>query len=188
MRIAQVAPLAEAVPPKLYGGTERVVSSLTEALVQQGHEVTLFASGDSSTRAKLVAGSRNGLRLSGIQDPTASHLVMLDQVRRREAEFDIVHLHIDLLPFPLFRNLSHKTVLTLHSRLDMPDFWPVYDAYPEMPLISVSDDQRTALPFEVNWLATVHHGLPNDVCPFDPEGGDYLAFLGRISPEKRPDR
>jgi len=113
---------------------------------------------------------------------------MLDQVRRREAEFDIVHLHIDLLPFPLFRNLSHKTVLTLHGRLDMPDFWPVYDAYPEMPLISVSDDQRTALPFEVNWLATVHHGLPNDVCPFDPEGGDYLAFLGRISPEKRPDR
>jgi len=188
MRIAQVAPLAEAVPPKLYGGTERVVSSLTEALVQQGHEVTLFASGDSSTRAKLVAGSRNGLRLSGIQDPTASHLVMLDQVRRREAEFDIVHLHIDLLPFPLFRNLSHKTVLTLHGRLDMPDFWPVYEAYPEMPLISVSDDQRTALPFEVNWLATVHHGLPNDVCPFDPEGGDYLAFLGRISPEKRPDR
>jgi glycosyltransferase involved in cell wall biosynthesis len=188
MRIAQVAPLAEAVPPRLYGGTERVVSWLTEALVQQGHDVTLFASGDSSTSSKLVACCSQGLRLSGVQDQTASHLVMLDEVLRREAEFDVVHLHIDLLPFPLFKHLFHKSVVTIHGRLDIPDFWPVYEAYPEMPLISISDDQRRPVPCDVNWLATVYHGLPQDICPFDSQGGDYLAFLGRISPEKRPDR
>ena len=188
MRIAQVAPLAEAVPSKFYGGTERVVSWLTEALVEQGHDVTLFASGDSLTSSKLVAGSPQGLRLSGIQDQTASHLVMLDEVRRREAEFDIIHLHIDLLPFPLFQHLTHKTLLTLHGRLDIPDFWPVYEAYPEMPLVSISDCQRTPVPCDVNWLATVHHGAPVNLCTFDAHGGDYLAFLGRISPEKRPDR
>src|SRR5215204_6755831 len=163
MRIAQVAPMAEAVPPKLYGGTERVVSWLTEALVAQGHEVTLFASGDSETSAKLVSGSPQGLRLSGIQDHTASHLVMLDEVRRRAQEFDIIHLHIDLLPFPLFQDLSHKTVVTLHGRLDIPDFWPIYKAYPKMPLVSISDDQRGPVPLGVNWLATVYHGLPGDV-------------------------
>jgi glycosyltransferase involved in cell wall biosynthesis len=188
MRIAQVAPLAEAVPPKFYGGTERVVSWLTEALVAQGHDVTLFASGDSVTSAKLVSCSPQGLRLLGIHDHTASHLVMLEEVRRREAEFDIIHLHIDLLPFPLFQHLFHKSVITLHGRLDIPDYWPVYETYPGMPLVSISDDQRTPAPPNLNWQGTVYHGLPDEVCAFEPNGGDYLAFLGRISPEKRPDR
>ena len=188
MRIAQVAPLAEAVPPKLYGGTERVVSWLTEELVAQGHDVTLFASGDSKTSAELVACAPQGLRLAGIRDHVASHLVMLDQVRRRAAEFDIIHFHIDLLQFPLFQDLAHKCVTTLHGRLDLPDFMPVYTAFPRMPLVSISDSQRAPMPPQANWLATVHHGLGAGVCPFHPQSGDYLAFLGRISPEKRPDR
>ncbi|HEX2240606.1 MAG TPA: glycosyltransferase family 4 protein [Actinomycetota bacterium] len=188
MRIAQVAPLAEAVPPKLYGGTERVVSWLTEELVAQGHDVTLFASGDSRTSAKLVACAPQGLRLLGISDFTASHLVMLDQVRRRADEFDIIHLHIDVLPFPLFRDLSHKCLVTLHGRLDLPDFRPIYEAFPSMPLVSISNAQRAPLPAHMNWLATVHHGLDPDAYQFYESGGDYLAFLGRISPEKRPDR
>jgi glycosyltransferase involved in cell wall biosynthesis len=188
MRIAQVAPLAEAVPPKLYGGTERVVSWLTEELVEQGHDVTLFASGDSKTSAKLVACAPCGLRLAGIRDHTASHLVMLDQVRRRAREFDIIHVHIDLLHYPLFQDLAHKCVTTLHGRLDVPDFMPVYEAFPQMPLVSISHDQRKPMPPNANWLATVHHGLGSAACPFQPEPGAYLAFLGRISPEKRPDR
>ena len=188
MRIAQIAPLAEAVPPKLYGGTERVVWWLTEELVRQGHDVTLFASGDSTTSAKLVAGTEKGLRLSGINDHTASNLVMMDGVRRRADEFDIIHSHIDLLHYPMFQDMAHKVVTTMHGRLDVPDFMPVYRAYPHMPLVSISDSQRAPMPPEVNWLATVHHGLPDQVCPFRESGGDYLAFLGRISPEKRPDR
>ena len=188
MRIAQIAPLAEAVPPKLYGGTERVVSWLTEELVSQGHDVTLFAAGGSKTAAKFVKGSDQALRLQGVRDHTASNLVMLDGVRRRADEFDIIHCHIDLLQYPLFQDLSHKLVTTLHGRLDFCDFWPVYKAYPHMPLISVSDMQRRPMPEGVNWLATVYHGLPADLCPFHENGGDYLAFLGRISPEKRPDR
>jgi glycosyltransferase involved in cell wall biosynthesis len=187
MRIAQIAPLAEAVPPKMYGGTERVVSWLTEELVRQGHDVHLFASGDSVTTAKLCPGAPTALRLAGMHDHTPSTLVMLDEVQRRAAEFDILHFHIDVLPFPLFQHLFHKCVTTLHGRLDLPDFHPVYRAFPAMPLISISDQQRSPMP-PVNWAATIHHGLPQDLYRLNKEGGDYLAFLGRISPEKRPDR
>ena len=188
MRIAQVAPLAESVPPKLYGGTERVVSWLTEELVRQGHEVTLFASGDSTTCAKLVPGCDTALRLEGIGDHTAYNLVMLDDVRRRAADFDIIHCHIDLLQYPLFQDMPNKLVSTLHGRLDIPDFGPIYKTYPHMPLISISDRQRDPMPPGLNWLATIYHGLPDSVCPFRAAGGGYLAFLGRISREKRPDR
>ncbi|WP_020176845.1 glycosyltransferase family 4 protein [Methyloferula stellata] len=188
MRIAQIAPLAETVPPKLYGGTERVVSWLTEELVRQGHDVTLFAAGGSETAAKLVTGCDKGLRPQGIGDHTASNLVMLDKVRRQAERFDIIHCHIDLLQYPLFQDLSHKFVTTLHGRLDLPDFWPAYKAYPHMPLISISDVQREPMPLGLNWLATVYNGLPAEACPFSAAGGDYLAFLGRISPEKGPDR
>ena len=187
MRIAQVAPLAESVPPKLYGGSERVVSWLTEELLRQGHDVTLFASGDSKTRARLVPYAPQALRLAGIRDHTASLLVMIDGVRRMADEFDIIHFHVDLLQFPVFQDLFHKSVTTMHGRLDLPDFHPVYRAYPEMPLVSISDDQRRPMP-PVNWVATIHHGLPPELYPFNPTGGEYLAFLGRIAPEKRPDR
>lgn len=188
MRIAQIAPLAEAVPPKLYGGTERVVSWLTEELVRQGHQVTLFASGDSETSATLAPDIPRGLRLAGIRDHTASLLVMLNDVLQRADEFDIIHFHVDLLQFPLFQNLFHKCVTTLHGRLDLADFHPIYRAFPGMPLISISDSQRAPLPPPVNWIATIDHGLPASLYPFNPRGGDYLAFLGRIAPEKRPDR
>ena len=187
MRIAQVAPLVEAVPPKLYGGTERVVSWLTEELVMQGHDVTLFASGDSQTRAKLVPIVPKGLRLAGIRDHTASTLVMLDEVRRRANEFDIIHFHVDLLQFPMFKELFPKCVTTLHGRLDLPDFQPIYRAFPGMPLVSISDDQRRPMP-PVNWSSTIHHGLPPDLFRFSAQDAGYLAFLGRITPEKRPDR
>lgn len=188
MKIAQVAPLAEAVPPKLYGGTERVVSWLTEALVELGHDVTLFASGDSVTKAKLEAIVPEGLRLGGIRDHLASHLVMIDEVRRRADEFDIIHFHLDLIQFPLFRELAGKTLTTMHGRLDLPDFHPIYKAYPDMPLVSISNNQRKPVPTACNWRSTIYHGLPSQHCAFNPKGGDYLAFLGRISPEKRPDR
>jgi glycosyltransferase involved in cell wall biosynthesis len=188
MRIAQVAPLSEAVPPKLYGGTERIVSWLTEELVRLGHDVTLFASGDSRTCAKLVACVPEGLRLAGFRDHTSSHLVMLDQVRRRADEFDIIHFHVDLLPAALFRDLTHKCLTTLHGRLDIPDHMPVYYAFPEMPLVSISLSQRAPMPAHARWLANIHHGLDAKTYRFEPRGGEYLAFLGRISPEKRPDR
>jgi glycosyltransferase involved in cell wall biosynthesis len=188
MRIAQVAPLVEAVPPRFYGGTERVVSWLTETLFEQGHDLTLFASGDSRTSARLAPCSEQGLRLAGIRDHTASTLAMLDQVLRREAEFDVIHFHIDLLQFPMFQGLEHKCLTTLHGRLDLPDIVPVFRVFPLMPLVSISSDQRRPMPQHVDWLATVHHGLPAAICPFNPDGGDYLAFIGRISPEKRPDR
>ncbi|MGO4741263.1 glycosyltransferase family 4 protein [Bosea sp. 2KB_26] len=188
MRIAQVAPLAESVPPRMYGGTERVASWLTEELVRQGHHVTLFASGDSTTSAELVACAPQGLRLAGIRDHTASHLAMLAKVRERAASFDIIHFHLDLLQHEVFTDLAHKCVTTLHGRLDLSDFLQVYEAYPQMPLISISDCQRKPMPATANWLATVHHGLGPGLCPFDRRGGDYLAFLGRIAPEKRPDR
>jgi len=187
MRIAQVAPLAEAVPPKLYGGTERVVSWLADELVQQHQEVTLFASGDSNCKAKLVSIVPQGLRLAGLRDHTASTLVMLDEVRRRADEFDIIHFHVDLLQYPLFKELFPKCVTTLHGRLDLPDFHPIYRAFPAMPLVSISSDQRRPMP-PVNWLSTIHHGLPPKLYQFCSDGGGYLAFLGRISPEKRPDR
>lgn len=189
MKIAQIAPLFERVPPKLYGGTERVVHHLTEELVRQGHEVTLFASGDSMTSARLVPCSQMALRLTpAIQDPIPYHMMLLEEVRRQAPAFDILHFHIDLLHFPLVRDLAGKTVTTLHGRLDLPDLQPFYAAFPDVPLVSISHDQRRPMP-PVNWIATVHHGLAPDVLPFtSPPKGDYLAFLGRISPEKRPDR
>ena len=188
MRIALVAPLAEAVPPKLYGGTERVVSWLAEELVREGHRVTLFASAESETAAELVACAPQSLRLAGVRDHLGSTLAMLREVRRRADGFDVIHFHVDLLPQALFHKLAHKCLVTLHGRLDSPDIRPLYEAYPEMPLVSISDAQRRPMPANANWLATIPHGLVSEVCPFNPEGGSYLAFLGRISPEKRPDR
>jgi len=189
MKIAQVAPLAERCPPRLYGGTERIVSYLTEELVRQGHDVTLFASGDSRTAAKLVRCSDMALRLNpAVKDPMPYHLVMLDEVRRRADDFDVIHFHIDLLHFPLIRDFADRTLTTLHGRLDLPDLKPFYAAFPEIPLVSISDSQRRPMP-AVNWAGTIPHGLPRDLLPFSPQPkGDYLAFLGRISPEKRPDR
>jgi glycosyltransferase involved in cell wall biosynthesis len=190
MKIAQIAPLAESVPPRLYGGTERVVSYLTEELVRLGHEVTLFASGDSSTRARLLGCAPRALRLDpGVRDPLPHLLLMLERVRQRAQEFDLLHFHIDPpLHFPLFRALARKSVTTLHGRLDMPDLQPLFREFSDMPLVSVSDSQRQPLP-EANWAGTVHHGLSPEVCPFNPAPrGNYFAFLGRVSPEKGVER
>jgi glycosyltransferase involved in cell wall biosynthesis len=189
MRIAQIAPLAESVPPKLYGGTERVVHWLTEELVRQGHQVTLFASGDSKTSARLVAPVPRALRLDPVvRDPLPYLLLQLDEVRRRASEFDVLHFHVDLVHFPIFRELRSRTVTTLHGRLDLPDLLPFYGGFDDMPLVAISRDQRGYLP-NANWVGTVHHGLPADSLPLNSEPrGDYLAFIGRISPEKRPDR
>jgi glycosyltransferase involved in cell wall biosynthesis len=189
MRIAQIAPLAESCPPQLYGGTERIVSYLTEALVRQGHDVTLFASGDSSTSARLESCSRRALRLDPkVRDPLAHHLVMMDRVRRRAGEFDILHFHTEILHYPLIRDFSDRTLTTLHGRLDLPDLDEVYAAFFDIPLVSISRSQRTPFP-RANWVGTVPHGLPPGLLSFNPSPrGDYLAFLGRISPEKGPDR
>lgn len=188
MRIAQVAPLSESVPPKRYGGTERIVSYLTEELVRQGHDVTLFASGDSATRARLVAACRRSLRLNDrCIDWMAHHVLMLEQVFQRAHEFDVVHFHIDYLHFPLSRRASVPHVTTLHGRLDLPDLVPLYEQFRDMPVLSISNAQREPLPW-ANWQATIYHGLPEDLFRFRPKPGSYLAFLGRISPEKRVDR
>ncbi|MFZ5558166.1 MAG: glycosyltransferase family 4 protein [Pseudomonadota bacterium] len=188
MRIAQVAPLFESVPPKYYGGTERVVSYLTEELVSQGHQVTLFASGDSVTGARLVAACRRSLRLDKqCVDQMAHHVLLLETVFQSAAEFDVIHFHVDYLHFPLSRRQKITQLTTLHGRLDIPDLGPLYQEFREMPLVSISDAQREPLP-AVNWQATVYHGLPRDLYRFRPEPGSYLAFLGRISPEKRVDR
>lgn len=189
MRIAQVAPLFESVPPKLYGGTERIVSYLTEELVRQGHDVTLFASGDSITAARLVAPCPRALRLDPhVHDGVPHHMILLDKLRQRADEFDIIHFHIDLYQMPLVRMLDCPTVTTLHGRLDLPDLEPFYRVFSDVPLVSISDAQRRPMP-PVNWAGTVLHGLPLDLLPFrEKPRGDYLAFLGRISPEKRPDR
>jgi glycosyltransferase involved in cell wall biosynthesis len=188
MRIAQVSPLYESVPPRCYGGTERVVSYLTEELVAQGHDVTLFASGDSITRARLVACSTRSLRLdTDCVDQLAHHIVMLERVASRAAELDVIHFHVDYLHFPLSRRLRAAHVTTLHGRLDLPDLVPVYREFPEMPVVSISDAQRAPLP-KANWLRTIHHGLPRDLYTCRERPGSYLAFLGRISPEKRVDR
>src|SRR5437867_1342336 len=188
MRIAQVAPLYESVPPKYYGGTERVVSYLTEELVRQGHDVTLFASGDSETKAHLVAACRRSLRMDKhCVDRLAHHMLMLENVVQRAAEFHIVHFHTDYLHFPLSRRERITHVTTLHGRLDLPDLVPLYQEFREMPVISISNGQREPLPW-ANWQATVYHGLPADIYRFHPEPGSYLTFLGRISPEKRVDR
>jgi glycosyltransferase involved in cell wall biosynthesis len=187
LRIAQIAPLAEAVPPKLYGGTERVIWWLTEALVDLGHDVTLYASGDSRTSARLVTCAPTGLRLAGINDHTASLLAMLDRVLGDAHRYDILHFHVDFLHFPTFRHLARKSLTTLHGRQDLPDFLPAFRTFREMQLVSISDDQRGPIA-EAQFAGTVHHGLPRDLIPFSARGGDYLAFIGRISPEKRPDR
>jgi glycosyltransferase involved in cell wall biosynthesis len=188
MRIAEVAPLYESVPPRYYGGTERVVSYLTEELVRQGHEVTLFASGDSVTKARLVPACRRSLRLDErCVDQMAHHLVMLEHVFARAADFDIVHFHVDYMHFPLSRRDPITHVTTLHGRLDIPDLVPLYQEFREMLVISISNGQRQPLPW-ANWQATVYHGLPADRYRFRAEPGSYLAFLGRISPEKRVDR
>jgi glycosyltransferase involved in cell wall biosynthesis len=189
MRIAQIAPLYEAVPPKLYGGTERVVSYLTEALVDLGHDVTLFASGDSATAARLVPCAPRALRLDPrVKDPTPHLLLMLETVRQRAHEFDVLHFHTDPLHLPLFRPLARKTVTTLHGRLDLPDLQPLYREFSEMPLVSISDSQRRPLA-RANWVGTVYHGLSSEVCPFNASPReDYFAFLGRVSPEKGLER
>jgi len=189
MKIAQIAPLMESVPPRLYGGTERVVSHLAEELVRLGHEVTLFASGDSVTSAALVSCATVALRLDpNVIDPIPYYMLMLDRVRQRAAEFDILHFHIDYLHFPLFRYLAGRTVTTLHGRQDLPDIKPIFLGFDEMPLVSISKAQRSPVA-NASFAATIHHGLPlNLMLPnFEPRGG-YLAFIGRISPEKRPDR
>jgi glycosyltransferase involved in cell wall biosynthesis len=189
LKIAQVAPLYESVPPKLYGGTERVVSYLTEALVEHGHDVTLFASGDSQTSARLVSCCAKSLRLNTHQciDQLAHHFVMLEEVLDRADQFDIIHFHVDYMHFPLSKLSGLVHLTTLHGRLDSPDLVPLYRKYKNMPVISISRNQRKPLPW-VNWVGNVYHGLPEDLLPLGDGRGKYLAFLGRISPEKRVDR
>lgn len=190
MRIAQVSPLFESVPPRFYGGTERVVAYLIEELVAAGHDVTLFASGDSQTSARLLPGCRTGLRLDrAIEDPVAHHVALVGRVFERAADFDLIHFHTEPFHYPLLRHasISVPVVTTLHGRLDLPDLPALFAAYPDVPVISISDDQRRPLP-DLDWQGTIHHGLPRDLLrPGDGSGG-YLAFLGRLSPEKRPDR
>jgi glycosyltransferase involved in cell wall biosynthesis len=187
VRIAQVSPLAESVPPKLYGGTERVVSFLTEALVDLGHDVTLFASGDSRTRADLIPMTREALRLNPrCTDDLAHHVRMLEEVFRRADEFDVIHFHLDYLALPMARRCAVPCVTTQHNRLDLPDLWPLFRTYSDAPMVSISDAQRTPVPF-VNWRATVHHGLPPELYRLHPRSKGYLAFLGRIARDKRPD-
>ena len=188
MRIAEVAPLIESVPPEGYGGTEAVVSYLTEELVRQGHDVTLFASGDSKTSAELVPCAPSALRLDdGVIDPLAHQVVELEAVAAQAHRFDVIHWHLDYFHFPLSRRLGVPHATTLHGRLDIPDLQPVYTEFSEMPVVSISNDQRSPLP-QANWVATIHHGLPPDMLEPRYEPGEYLAFLGRISPEKRADR
>ncbi len=188
MKIAQIAPLMEAVPPRLYGGTERIVSFLTEELVAQGHEVTLFASGQSMTSARLIPCCEEPLRLKGVKNPVPYYMAMLDKVRRMADDFDILHFHIEQLHFPLFRDLAGRTLTTLHSRQDLPDVQSLYAGFPEMPLVSISNAQRTPV-LNANFLGTVLHGLPcNLLTPTLTGDQGYLAFLGRICPEKRPDQ
>jgi glycosyltransferase involved in cell wall biosynthesis len=188
MRIAQVSPLMEAVPPKFYGGTERIVAYLTDALVAMGHEVTLFASGDSSTTARLEPAWPRALRLDPTtRDPIAPLIVMLERVAQRAEEFDVIHLHCDYLGYPALRRAGVPFCVTLHGRLDLPELRPLYATFFDVPVVSISDAQRTPLP-EAHYIATVPHGLPEQLLvPGSGEGG-YLAFLGRISPEKAPDR
>jgi glycosyltransferase involved in cell wall biosynthesis len=188
MKIAQVAPLIESVPPRLYGGTERIVSYLTEELVRIGHDVTLFASGDSITSAELAPCCKRALRLDPTVRDTIPHfMLMIDKVRERAEEFDVLHFHIDLFHFPLFRTLADRTLTTLHGRQDLGDLKPFYHRFGQMPLVSISNDQRKPLP-HANLVTTIHHGIPAGLHLPSFEQGSYLAFLGRISPEKRPDR
>jgi len=188
MRIAQIAPLHEAVPPKLYGGTERIVSFLTEELVEMGHDVTLFASGDSITKARLESFWPRALRLDpSVKDWIAPHMLMLEEVRRQADQFDILHFHLDYFPFSLFSRQRTPFVTTLHGRLDLPELSAVFDAFEDVPVVSISDSQRTPLP-QANFTRTVHHGLPGTLLQPTFAKPEYLAFLGRIAPEKCPDR
>ena len=188
MRIAQIAPLMEAVPPKLYGGTERVVSWLTEALVEQGHDVTLFATGDSVTAARLEPMWPRALRLDGaIRDPLALHALMLERVARCASEFDLLHFHLDYYPFTIFSRQRTPFVTTLHGRLDFPEFQPIFEAFSNTPIVSVSNAQRVPLP-NAHWIGTVHHGLPCELLKPAAAAQTYLAFLGRAAPEKGLDR
>ena len=188
MRIAQVAPLYESVPPKQYGGTERIVSYLTEEFVRQGHDVTLFASGDSVTAARLVAPCRRALRLDGnCRDPLVHHVLLLETVLKHVDTFDIVHFHCDYLHFPISRRWATPHVTTLHGRLDIPELRPLYREFREVPLISISNSQRKPLPW-ANWQGTVYHGLPQTQYTYRDGRGGYLAFVGRISPEKGVDQ
>src|SRR5262245_61402976 len=189
LRIAQVAPLYESTPPSMYGGTERVVSFLTDALVDLGHDITLFSSADARTRAVLTPVRDLAIRLdpAPLKCDVAAHLSMLYEVRERLDEFDLVHFHVDPLQFPFFEHCPERTVTTMHGRLDLKDLPGVHARWSEFPLVSISDAQRKPLPF-ANWAGTVYHGLPVDLLPYSDGSGKYLAFLGRISPEKRPDR
>lgn len=189
MRIAQVTPLYEAVPPKLYGGTERVVAHLSDALVDLGHDVTLFASADAQTKARLAPVRDQAIRLdpAPLKSDLAAHMSMLAEVRRRADEFDVIHFHTDMIHFPFFEHMAERTLTTLHGRLDMKDLPEVYAAWPSFPLVSISHDQRRPLP-DAHWAGTVHHGMDAGLYDFHPKSEGYLAFLGRISPEKRPDR
>ncbi len=187
MRVAQVAPLTEAIPPKLYGGTERVVHWLTEELVALGHEVTLFASGDSRTSARLEAPWPRSLRLDGsVRDPNSLHMAMLEQVRQRAHEFDMLHFHLDYYPFSLFSRQSTPFVSTLHGRLDLPEHQSVFATFPSIPVVSISNAQRRPVPCG-NWIRTIAHGLPANLLIPQPVTPCYFAFLGRIAPEKRVD-
>jgi glycosyltransferase involved in cell wall biosynthesis len=186
MKIAQVAPLHESVPPKLYGGTERVVSYLTEELVKQGHDVTLFASGDSITSANLIPVVDQALRLTRADDSFAYH-ILLEELSKRSHEYDIIHFHIDYLHFPLSRQLNIPQLTTLHGRLDIPCLQDIYREFDDMPVVSISSHQRRPLSF-ANWLATVYNGVPEETYTFRPTPGTYLALLGRISPEKGIER
>jgi glycosyltransferase involved in cell wall biosynthesis len=188
MHIAQIAPLYETVPPKFYGGTERVVSWLTEELITLGHEVTLFASGDSVTTARLEASWPRSLRLDGsVRDPHALHMMMLERIYQRAADFDFLHFHLDYYPFSLFSRQPTPFVTTLHGRLDLPEHQPVFDTFSTIPVVSISNAQRRPMP-QANWVRTVHHGLPENLLQPKPIKPTYFAFLGRIAPEKGVDR
>jgi glycosyltransferase involved in cell wall biosynthesis len=189
LKIAQISPLMESVPPRLYGGTERIVSYLTEELEGLGHDVTLFASGDSVTAAKLISCVPQALRLdASIRDIVPYYMLMLDRVRQRSEDFDVLHFHIDQFHFPLFRPIAGRTVTTLHGRQDLPDLWPLYAGFADMPLVSISNAQRRPVP-NANYVANIPHGLPLDLhSPTVHPRGGYVAFLGRMAPEKRPDR
>jgi glycosyltransferase involved in cell wall biosynthesis len=188
LRIAIVSPLHESVPPRFYGGTERVVSYLTEELVRMGHDVTLFATADSATSARLQPMARQGLRLDpDCRDPLAHHVAMVHDVVELADQFDVVHFHLDYVHFPVVRESGLRSLTTMHGRLDIPDLYPLFRRYADMRLVSISDAQRRPMPW-ASWIGTVHHGLPRGVLDAGPGNGGYLAFLGRISPEKRPDR
>jgi glycosyltransferase involved in cell wall biosynthesis len=189
LRIAQVAPLYESTPPRTYGGTERVVAYLTDALVELGHDVTLFASADARTKAHLFPARDQSIRLDPcpLKSDVAAHLAMLHDVRRHFGDFDVLHFHLEPLQYPVFEGRSQRTLTTLHGRLDVKDIPGIYERWPDFPLVSISNSQRAALP-TANWAGTVYHGLPEEQLLFSPDHDDYLLFIGRISPEKRPDR